>query len=252
MEYAEYPCADELCPWIAAHWRFRVEPGAGRLEHRVPLTGGSMVSLAPGGPAMVTGPRTAPLVTEVGGGDEFWGTHFWPWATTAFLAPAEELREVEVPLRELGHAAVAERLGPARLGPAEAVAALDAAWSFHARGRDVPDEVVARGAVAILASGGRRPIREIAAGVGLSPRQFRRRFRAAVGLGPKELSRIQRIRATAIGVVRRADREWVDHALTHGFSDQAHLVRELRAFFGTRPAEIGRHLRRIRHGDLIR
>ena len=33
----------ELQPWIAAHWHFRVGPGAGEIEHTIPLTGGVLV-----------------------------------------------------------------------------------------------------------------------------------------------------------------------------------------------------------------
>lgn len=255
MEYAELPCAPELSPWIACHWVFRVAPGAGVIEHRIPLTGGAMSSVGPDGTPRVSGPRSAPLVVEVRGGDLFRGTHVQPWATASLFGDPARVVERVVPLVEVLDDGPVQRLRAVEnpeLADAEALAILDRVWATVAAGAGPLDLQVARGALRIVDTAGRDPIREVAARVGLSPRQFRRRFRAASGLSPKALARIRRARSTAVDLASRGGGGWAGRAAGHGYADQAHLAREYRRLFGANPTEIERHLRRIAHGPLLR
>jgi len=268
MVYTEIPCRPELAPWIAAHWHFRVDPDAGEIEHHIPLTGGAMLSVGPGAPPVISGPRTSPLVTTVRGGELYWGTHLWPGTAAALFADAEALRETALPVAMLPHTGPDwSRHLPSRLAAldpwhddagAEAGAAriLDAAWE-DAVSRAAPlDRAVMDGVFRILAADGEIAIAGLAARAGLSPRQFRRRFRAACGLTPKELARVQRARSAAVRWVsegtptRRGS--WVHLAADQGYADQAHLVREYRALFGLTPGSFDRHVGRIRHGRLLR
>jgi AraC-like DNA-binding protein len=74
---------------------------------------------------------------------------------------------------------------------------------------------------------------------GLSPRQFRRRCLEAAGLGPKRLARVLRFRYAnrLAGQARRPD--WSSIAVEAGYFDQAHLIRDFRAFTGRTPAAVG-------------
>jgi len=87
----------------------------------------------------------------------------------------------------------------------------------------------------VLARRGRLPVGRIAERVGCSRRQLEREFAEGVGLSPKELSRIARFQ----NVLRLAGRNpaagWADLAARCGYADQAHLVREFRAFSGATP-----------------
>lgn len=67
----------------------------------------------------------------------------------------------------------------------------------------------------------------------LSPRQYRRRFEAAVGISPKLLDRIQRFQRSLhlMGSVPLAE-----VALSCGYYDQAHLIRDWRQFAGVTPS----------------
>jgi AraC-like DNA-binding protein len=78
----------------------------------------------------------------------------------------------------------------------------------------------------------------IARALALSPRQLERIFRRDVGLSPKLYARLLRFRRM-VGALDRGDPRWADLAARAGYSDQAHLVREFRAFAGVTP---GRYL----------
>lgn len=254
MTYAEVPPRPELAPWVAAGWRFRVARDAGELDHTVPPTGGAMLFVPRGGPALVTGPWCEPLVTRVEGGYAVAGVHFWPGAAGAFLGvDLEPLRQRTVPAAEL--------LPP---GDAERLAVFTPGLDEEEAGRRLEEELVRRlppprpldvevmeAVFRILASRGREPVGRLAGEVGLSRRHFRRRFRRATALSPKELARVRRLRASAVDSVL-GDPRWVEVALDHGYADQAHLVREFRSLLGTTPTGFQRHAGRIDHRSLLR
>lgn len=281
MVYTEIPCRPELAPWVAAHWHFRVDPGAGEIEHHIPITGGAMLSVGPGAPPVISGPRTSPLVTTVRGGEAYWGSHLWPGITAALFGDAEALRETALPVAVLTSTpgptpksspaddwshplpAALSALDPwedAAALEARAAEILDAAWEEAVTRAGPLDEVVMGGVFRILASDGEITVGDLAAEAGLSPRQFRRRFRAACGLTPKELARVQRARSAAVRWVSETHPDdtpggsasWVQLAADHGYADQAHLVREYRALFGLTPGRFDRHTGRIHHGRLLR
>jgi AraC-like DNA-binding protein len=255
MSYVEIPPPPELAPWVAAFWCFGVRADAGEIEHRIPLTGGLILSVDRSGMPMLSGPRTAPLVTAVRGGDLFRGVHFHPGAARPlFHLPPGSLRDSLGPAHLWLDAAWCGSWGQVAGGEHD-MAALDAlARSLRelVPRADPPDPVV-RSAVDCL----RRALRteqadqvvrmeEVAAEVGLSPRQLRRRFQAAVGLSPKELARVLRLRLSAASAVLE-DRPWAEVSAGGGFADQAHLVREFRSLLGVTPGKFEQHARRIDH-----
>jgi AraC-like DNA-binding protein len=100
-----------------------------------------------------------------------------------------------------------------------------------------PDDACAstsmRAAVRRLqATGGRASIAALARDMGISRRQFERRFREQVGLPPRMFGRIVRFQRAfhALG-----DQRGAAVAAACGYADQAHLVREIRRFAGKTP-----------------
>jgi AraC-like DNA-binding protein len=89
---------------------------------------------------------------------------------------------------------------------------------------------------------------DVAADVGLSLRQLRRRCHAAVGYGPKTLQRILRFRRfvariDAVHAVPPAGQDAGDLAAIAaeaGYADQAHLTRECGQLAGLTPAALAR------------
>lgn len=249
MSYVEVPPPPDLAPWIAALWSFRVAPEAGEIEHRIPLTGGVMLSAGADGEPALVGPRVTPLSSPVRGGDVFRGVHLQPAAAGALL--------------HVSAGALRDAIGPARLW-------LDPAWCdlWHAQAdmaddaaalsglagafrelaqRAAPlDAAVATAVARLMRSHGTARLDELAEEAALSPRQLRRRFRAAVGLSPKELARIRRLRAAAASAVIE-DRPWADLVADGGYADQPHLVREFRRLLGVTPGGFEQHARWIDH-----
>jgi AraC-like DNA-binding protein len=73
----------------------------------------------------------------------------------------------------------------------------------------------------------------LVAGSGWSERQLRRRFQEVVGIAPKVFTRIIRFQR-ALRAIERAD--LLPAALECGYYDQAHFIRDFKAFAGETPA----------------
>jgi len=215
-----------------------------------------MLTVPPGGEPMLTGPRTEPLQTRVQGGLKVWGSMLWPGAAPSLLGiDVEALRSGQIPLRRaMGDAAATNLQQAFRAveGEAQAAQALDAALLGHLPPKRALDGKVMQAVFRLLQSNGEAAVGEVAAAVGLSPRQLRRRFRREVGLTPKELARIQRLRASAVEAVFDDQEPWVAIAANRGYADQAHLIREFRDLLGLTPSGFERHFRRIHHGKIVR
>ena len=86
--------------------------------------------------------------------------------------------------------------------------------------------------------------------LGISHRRFIEVFHRAVGLTPKRFCRIRRFPR----VLREAHQapviRWTDVAAMCGYTDQAHLIHDFRAFSGLTPAEYT--ARRTRHQNHTR
>lgn len=95
-------------------------------------------------------------------------------------------------------------------------------------------------------------VAEIAAAIGLSVRQFERRFLRSAGLTPKQFLRARRLRATAADLVINADSNWAQRAAEFGFSDQAHLTHEFTTVTERSPASFAETVSRIEHGLIIK
>jgi AraC-like DNA-binding protein len=94
------------------------------------------------------------------------------------------------------------------------------------------------------AAGGRAPVLDLARQVGVSRKHLAATFRAELGMTPKRFARLVRfdrlLRHLRTG---RDGRDWTIAALDHGYYDQAHFVREFRAFTGLTPGELRRRTR---------
>ena len=78
-------------------------------------------------------------------------------------------------------------------------------------------------------------ISALALSAGLSRRQLERRFDRWVGLEPKRLCRILRFQRVFRAVEHEPQARWAEIAIECGYYDQAHLIREFRAFAGMNP-----------------
>ena len=187
--------------------------------------------------AFVAGPDTSPKLVAAEPGTVFAGVRFRPGAGGAALGlPLAELRDRRGELAELDPR-LADRLDPDLL-PGEAVRLLTGAAARMARA-GAPDPAVGEAARA-LASPATRVV-PLAAALGLSERQLRRRCEAAVGYGPKTLQRVLRFQTFLARLEARGPTvELAEAALDAGYADQAHLTRESARLAGLTPAALAR------------
>jgi AraC-like DNA-binding protein len=81
-------------------------------------------------------------------------------------------------------------------------------------------------------------IEDVAQRIGITRRHLERQFREYVGLRAKHLARIVRIHS-ALGLLRQQpSMSGAEIAVTCGYSDQAHLIRECRALAGATPSRL--------------
>lgn len=99
----------------------------------------------------------------------------------------------------------------------------------------------------IAASNGAVSVARLTDTLGVSRKRIVSDFREYVGLPPKTLARIVRFNR-ALRLIERRDRpvRWTRVAAECGFYDQAHLIREVRAFTGDTPTQLLRRLLRAR------
>lgn len=125
----------------------------------------------------------------------------------------------------------------------DAVAALD---RYLRRLPLHPADPVASAAVAHIHADSERPIGELASELGTSNHALVDRFRRATGTTPKRHARIVRFHRLIDAVhASGGPPDWATLAVSAGYYDQPHVIREFRAFSGWTPAEyyrlVGQH-----------
>jgi len=246
--YGETSPNPALSRYVSCFWHWRVSRDVQSFTHSIPPDGSVSLWFLSGMGFGVMGPQTQPLRVPGFGGQRIWGVRFWPGVAAAFLPfRSEDLRNG---MRLSSVAEIGDWLEPLRAvfggDPSELEAAR--AWEsvLPAPLAHSSLDAAALSAVAeILRSRGDVAIAELGGQVGLSPRQLRRRFRAATGLNPKELARIVRVRSSLFEALFRA--EWASLAFDHGFADQSHMAHEYQRLVGDAPSGLLRYLRTIRH-----
>lgn len=162
---------------------------------------------------------------------------FKPWALSRFVpASLEAFAGRRVEIRDLCSPAQVEALESELFDLPTPVARVRRVERFllhlmQARGQSRLVEA----AVGRLAQGGADTrMGQLARELGATERTLERHFRRAIGVAPKSFSRVMRLQAALTPVAGPA--RWSEVALDAGYCDQAHLIRDSRALFGTPPA----------------
>lgn len=156
------------------------------------------------------------------------GVRFEPGAARIFLEePLAALTDSERAVEDEARDAIAERLRSGDRG------ALDE-WLLArlARADRLPDRAVVACVRHIESRAGRLALGDLEQLTGWTARHLERRFAEEVGFGPKRFARIVRFRAALEVAPRVARGDWAATALRLGYSDQSHLLREVRALAG--------------------
>jgi AraC-like DNA-binding protein len=232
--YTEWAAPAALRPAVACLWA-RVTTGEADSDALVLPDACTDLIWQQGRGVYVAGPDTGPVPTRIEPGTVVLGVRFRPSAGGSALGlPLSELRDQRVDFADLSPAH-ARRL-PASLDPSAVSARmLDVAADLVSDGP--PDPAVSRAVTRLRDP--RARTEDVAAEIGLSLRQLRRRCHAAVGYGPKTLQRILRFQR----FVSRIDRNPADLAALAadtGYADQAHMTRECVSLSGLTPAALAR------------
>jgi AraC-like DNA-binding protein len=234
--YTEWAAPAALRDAVACLWAQVADSSAERAGLVLP-DGCTDLIWEQGRGAFVAGPDTGPVATTMAAGTTIFGARFRPSAGGPALGiPLSELRDQRVDLADLRPAKARQLTGA--LDPRVAAArVLDVTAAMVADG--TPDPEVTWAARLLRDPAVRAE--DVAAEVGLSLRQLRRRCQAVVGYGPKTLQRVLRFRAFVARVDARP--EVLDLAVIAaeaGFADQAHLTRECGRLSGMTPAALAR------------
>ncbi len=187
---------------------------------------------------LLSGVRESYAVIEAPAAQEIVGAQFRPGGGHALLGlPVDEVQGLDLPLSALWGAAadelydrlLSEKSAERRLAILEAVLL----GRLRANSRLHP---VIRGAIARLERS-EEPvdISDLAAAAGWSDRYFIRQFSAQVGITPKTFARVRRFQAALRVMQGETVAEWVEIALSSGYYDQAHFIRDFKGFAGITP-----------------
>jgi AraC-like DNA-binding protein len=166
------------------------------------------------------------------------GAHLRSHAAHAlFGVPQRELTDAIVDMREV-HRPLARRLRndvAGRPGGEAMIAALEAAIESEAPRARIEGPTAAAVAMATGCKG-LVQVGHLAEELGLSARQIERLFDERVGLSPKFFLRVIRFQEVLRGIRHETNgTTWAARAAEHGFYDQAHFIRDFKAFVGESP-----------------
>lgn len=245
------PAIAALHPFVEALWTGETPPGRpGQAEYTLPDGRMHLAIRLEGGPlrlydddadtvgrtvahAVVAGPYSRAYLKEVAAPARSLGVLLGPGAARALFGchPAE-LLDRHCPL-DLLWPGDSERLLDqlhSETDPQRQLDRLQAALLARLRPCRGPHPQVAL-ALQGLRQG--RGVGELVAASGYSHRRFIDLFRDATGMSPRAYARLLRFRRALR--LAAGDASWTRVALDAGYSDQAHLIREFRAFSGMTP-----------------
>lgn len=166
------------------------------------------------------------------------GVHFRPGGAFPFLAPpAHELRDEHVDLEAiwgLEARRLRERLLAAP-APEDKFALLEQALLARLGRSAEPHAAVLHALRCIDQAPHLQTIAGLTERLGLRPKRFIQLFAEQVGLTPKVYCRIQRFQRVIAQVGRQRQVDWAGVAAGCGYYDQAHFIRDFRAFSGLNP-----------------
>jgi AraC-like DNA-binding protein len=184
----------------------------------------------------ISGERTEPIVIDEAGDVHLAGIRLraggaWPFLGTPlseFSGQVLELEDVLGPeISELR-----DRLGEARDDDAR----FDLMENWLRVRRRIPPTRAVSYAVNLIQRGETAVhIGRMADEIGISHKHLLREFDRCVGLTPKTFARVCAFQRVIQSVGHQPQVEWADTAAKCGYYDQAHLIREFRAFSGFTP-----------------
>jgi AraC-like DNA-binding protein len=188
----------------------------------------------------ISGERTSPIVIDESGFVHLVGVRLragggWPFLGIPLRNFTNQVVELESILgREI--AGLRDRLGEAPSDDAR-FDLLESWLVQRGRARTTPTKAVSCALRVIRNSSDAVRIGRLAEQIGISHKHLLREFDRCVGLRPKMFARLCAFQRIIRFVGQKTNVDWSETAATCGYYDQAHLIREFRAFTGLTPVD---------------
>jgi AraC-like DNA-binding protein len=237
--YRELRPDQRLAPFVECGW---LRSGSTTSSIRVMPDGCVDIFVTAQGAVMIAGPANTFYDLPADNQDVLAGLRLRPGAAATVIGcPASEFKDMRVPL-ESAFGLAGSRMAESLLGATTASQRMsllaDLVTEYFATADPVVDRPVAQ-AVGLLRAQPDQPVSALAAEVGLSERQLRRRFEAAVGYGPKRLGRVFRFQRLLDLIHASHGRDgWSQLAIAAGYADQSHMINECLALGGGPPTAL--------------
>jgi AraC-like DNA-binding protein len=177
-----------------------------------------------------------PLLLRQNGAAKMLGIGFLPDGAARLLGrPVDELSGRFTPVDDLS-SRLSRSLHDALHGP-DVIARVEAVLLSCAATSRRADLVVGQAISRIENAKGCVDVATLAKEFALSTRHLERRFLAAVGLSPKRFCRIQRF-SGVFAALEQPSCNWAETAVSCGYYDQSHLIRDCRMLAGITPAHL--------------
>jgi AraC-like DNA-binding protein len=255
ISYAEWHPSEALAGVVTAYWSVigdgsRVASPAILADGHIELVMNLGESVRLDGPAftgdqparVVVGPLSHAVRMHYGRRVETFGIRLHPAVGSAFLSRrASDLTDTICPLADVCPAldvSLREALEAHRDPTTEAGrAAIGAALARHLSSCAPRDDIVVEIVDRLTRSADLPTVASIAVALAISPRQLQPRLLAAVGMTPKRFVRVIRFSRVWQAATMHPVEAWAALAVEHGYADQAHMVREFRAFGAEPPTQ---------------
>lgn len=238
-EYREFRPPSALEGHFQCVWSNTLRPDGGRLLAVVP--DGCVDITWIDGEMIVAGPDMVAALSLLTPGSTVIGARFRPGAAIRWLGlPMSEIVDNRVALQDFWGARareVGQRMGDAS-STVERMRVMETAFSGLAPDIESPPPDMRFAFNALKTESAGPGMAVILDRLDISPRTLRRRCQEAFGYGPKTLHRILRFQRF-LSLARQAEEpRLATLAFEAGYSDQAHLTREVRRLSGLSPATI--------------
>jgi AraC-like DNA-binding protein len=237
-EYREFPAPLPLSDYFLCFWTQTISGIRGEYTQQVLPDGCVDIVFINQDPPVAVGPWTDPFAASFTAGTQILGARFHPGRASCLLGlPAMELLNRSAPLRALCGSVRSERFDRVReADAAQQATALSEALLADRKQFSPYDPAVAHG-IHWLAQNPQGKVDQLSQLLGISPRQLQRRFSAAVGYGPKTFHSVLRFQRL-LRISGQHKRGLVELAACAGYSDQAHMTREVRRFANQPPSTL--------------
>lgn len=190
--------------------------------------------------SVVVGAHSRYFVLDTAEQNDVIGIHFKPAGAFRFLGmPADAFRNAHVDLdavwSETQVRILRERLLEAPTARAKVVVLEQALLDRLRNDHNEPDGAVMHALRCIELAPQLHTIARLTERIGLSPKRFIGLFTRQVGLTPKVYCRVQRFQRVIQSVQKQQRVDWAGVAASCGYYDQAHFIRDFRAFSGLNP-----------------